>query len=117
MITAGRSWKTIAEKAVNYSSLVYGSAPNQGSASMPRSDRDISLMARLLKGRYGSHASKEAGRRADIKRGKGDREGALMWMMVLMAIEADGWRQKMKVRQGHRLGRRSIDSISRPRTT
>jgi len=82
---------------------------------MPRSDRDISLMARLLKGRYGSQASKEGGRRADIKRGKGDREGALMWMMVLLAVEADGWWHKMNVRQG--LDRRSIKSISHPRTT
>jgi len=83
---------------------------------MPRSDRDISLMARLLKGRYGHNASNEAGRRADIKRDKGDREGALMWMMVLMALEADGWRQKMEVREEQRLGKRSIGSNSQPRT-
>src|SRR6185437_4397801 len=56
------------EFAVNHSALVRQVGPGTRCRRMSRSDRDIYLMARLLKGRYGPNASEEAGRRADIER-------------------------------------------------
>lgn len=61
---------------------------------MQRSDSDILLIARLLKGRYGANASREAGRRADARRMEGDRDRELLWMMVLMSLEQQRWRDR-----------------------
>ena len=76
---------------------------------MKRSDHDIDLIARLLKGRYGVNAAREAGRRADARRREGNRDRALLWMMVLMSLEQQQWREKRAQvrsrRPGFRAGR------------
>jgi len=69
---------------------------------MKRSDHDIHLIARLLKGRYGVTAPREAGRRADARHREGNRDRELLWMMVLMSLEEHRRREKRAGARSHR---------------